>query len=379
MLKTKINSKISLAHIVPSLWHGGTEQLLYDILRRINKEKFDCTIVCTGDKEELLWHDKFQSIGVNSVVLSCDKKGWRHMMPIYKHFLENSYDVVHIHNYSNEVFYARRAAILARVPVIMTYDHNNTSDSLRNKLEWGALNQFTHSNVCVSNQSTFNRKKCCGWRPKKVVTIRNGVDLIEKSFFTIEVKNKAKISHGYHIEHCLVGAVGRLIFGKRFDLFIQSIPYVKNQKTFFILRGDGHLKEQFKKMTNEMGISPRLSILPWVEDVNECFRVLDILVATSDTEEGFGLVVAEAMASGIPVIATDIPAYREVLGDAGLIVDADPKEIAKAIDVVLKDPTMYHRLSEKGRKRVEKYFDINHTVQKLENLYFKAATEKGLI
>jgi glycosyltransferase involved in cell wall biosynthesis len=98
------------------------------------------------------------------------------------------------------------------------------------------------------------------------------------------------------------------------------------------------------------------------EDVPGFLKSLDILVLPSVTipplhREQFGRVLVEAMAAGVPVIGSNSGAIPEVIADAGLVVaERDPLALAAAIDQLLRDPTLRHRLAERGRQRVRSRF-----------------------
>ena len=82
----------------------------------------------------------------------------------------------------------------------------------------------------------------------------------------------------------------------------------------------------------------------------------DLLVAPSLGGESFGIVLLEAMAAGVPVVASDLPAYRLVAGEAAFLVPpSDPHALARAIDVLLGDPAMRRKLVDAGRDRVRNF------------------------
>lgn len=93
------------------------------------------------------------------------------------------------------------------------------------------------------------------------------------------------------------------------------------------------------------------------EEIPRYYREADVLVQPSIIHEGFGLTLLEGMASGIPVIATNMGAMPEVVGDCGIIVPArDAQTLAQAIERLILDPDLQRRLGQEGRKRVERLF-----------------------
>ncbi|HYY07812.1 MAG TPA: glycosyltransferase family 4 protein, partial [Actinomycetota bacterium] len=100
----------------------------------------------------------------------------------------------------------------------------------------------------------------------------------------------------------------------------------------------------------------------------------DVFVAAATGQESFGIALVEGMAAGLPVVATDIPGYREVVTDGveGLLVPPrDPEALAAGLVRVLTDPELAVRLGRAGRERARS-FDWSIVVERLEELYRRA-------
>ena len=370
----KQKGKIRVLHIVPVLARGGTEQLLYDILSRLDMTRFETSICCTHGVGDFKQHERFNAVSIRTRVLPYSDSRLRRVLIMYKYLIYAKFDIVHIHNYEGNDIYARIAAILARVPITMTYDHiiYPCWITWRNKWMWQVLNLFTDRNVVISRSVSEYRLKCCGKQPRKVTTITNGVDV---DFFQPRLKRysaKVKVSLGIDQRKKVVGAIGRLIPLKRFDLLVKSAAYLKARGDVeFVLGGDGPLETELKNLTESLGISDRFHFLGWQPDIQRIYQALDIFVATSNVAEGFGLVVVEAMAMGIPVVAVNSPTYSEVLSDCGILVDPEPKRIAEAIRRLIEDENFAATLAKKGRTRVKKFFNIERTAKELSDLYLE--------
>lgn len=365
--------KIRLLHILPSLEHGGTEQLLYDILSRISKKTFKIWVCCTQEVGSPEWHRRFQAAGMHTDVLPYKDNRLYRVLAMFRYLRRKQFDIVHIHNYEAEVIYSRLAAILARVPIIMTYDHDIHPDKRISQIMWRVLNPFNYSNVVISEARAALRKRSCGGQPWKVVTILNGVDLDFFRPHSFEESVQVKTRLGIGPSARVVGAIGRFIDWKRFDLFLCSASLLRGRRDVeFILRGEGLLKKELKQLAEKLGLGDQMHFIRRVPDMRDVYRTLDALVVTSGSQEGFGLVTAEAMASGVPVVAVNSPTHMEVVGDAGLIVEPKPEKIAEAIAQILDDKELAEALAKKGRKRVEEQFNIDRTTSELHALYLRA-------
>jgi phosphatidylinositol alpha-mannosyltransferase len=125
-----------------------------------------------------------------------------------------------------------------------------------------------------------------------------------------------------------------------------------------VVVGEGHDREQLRLLRPEerrrvvmLGAVPNQELAPY-------HAACDVYVSPATGQESFGYVLVEAMAAGLPVVATDIPGYREVVRDGieGLLVPpGDPGSLARAIREVLSDPALAARLGAAGRRRAGGY------------------------
>ena len=100
--------------------------------------------------------------------------------------------------------------------------------------------------------------------------------------------------------------------------------------------------------------------------------MMDILLMLSTHQEGFGLVSAEAMASGLPIVAADEPIHREVIGaECAVFTEPEPDAVARATDKLLRDQDLMDRLRENTRKRACRKYDIDRVVDRLEKIYLQ--------
>lgn len=372
--------RIKLLHLVPSLAHGGTEQLLYDILSRLDSTGFEISICCTHENGDLWQHKRFHSRGIQTAVLPQNSNRFQRMYKLLSYLRKNRFDIVHIHNYEGNLIYARVSAILAGVPIIMTYDHNihNISYSKKQQWIWSILNRFTYRNVTISETVRQQRLKCCGGYHEKVIVVMNGVDTER---FTPDLRKDsigAKIALGISPTKKVVGGIGRLISWKRFDVLLQAASIIdKRYEVEFLIIGDGPLLSQLIRQAKELKVDDRVKFLGWQSNIHNIYCVLDSLVVTAGWPEGFGLVAVEAMACGIPVIAVKNPTTLEVITpDCGILVDPTPGSITGGIVKVLEDERLALALSAKGRQRAIEHFDISRTVRELETLYTQAIKER---
>jgi glycosyltransferase involved in cell wall biosynthesis len=152
---------------------------------------------------------------------------------------------------------------------------------------------------------------------------------------------------------------------------------VSNVKTRLKLRivGDGYLKEKLLNMIKKDKLGDNVFIeKKSYEEMPRVYQEADVLVVPSKTtptwEEQYGMVLVEAMASGLPIVAYPSGAIPEVLGKAGLLVkEGDVKGLTQAIITLMNNTDLRIKLGKIGRRRAEKEFDREKIAKKIENIY----------
>lgn len=184
--------------------------------------------------------------------------------------------------------------------------------------------------------------------------IPNGVDL--KKFNPLGTKYKT------NLKKPIVLCVGALTPSKRIDLVIKAVAKLKGKSLLVV--GDGELRERVKILGKKLlGNRFQLIKVPF-EKMPEVYRVADVFTLVPEGSEAFGIVYVEAMASNLPVVAIDDEQRKEIIGEAGLFVDAsDIGKYAKTLDSALKK-----KWGNKPKKQAEK-FDWDKIERKYEKLF----------
>ena len=130
--------------------------------------------------------------------------------------------------------------------------------------------------------------------------------------------------------------------------------------------GDGELRREMEAQTRSLGIEGSVRFLGACDDVPHLLGQMDIFVFATSAAEGFGIVLIEAMAAGLPIIASDVPACREVIGDegAGILVEPhSPQMLTEALEDLFAHSEKRAGLALAGGKRVRAHFDISATAR----------------
>jgi glycosyltransferase involved in cell wall biosynthesis len=175
----------------------------------------------------------------------------------------------------------------------------------------------------------------------------------------------------------VIGWAGRLTRIKSPQTFLEAAAIVKDRQpgVHFALLGEGELEGQLRHMAGSLGLGDSMTFLGKENGIRNFLASIDLFALTS-ANEGLGLVLLEAMASGLPVIATDVGGVPEVLegGRAGLLVrPEDPLSLARCMLSLLKNKEVTRDLVRKGRDRAAVYSEEN-TLEQYINLYRELLT-----
>lgn len=288
-------------------------------------------------------------------------------------------DVVHVHpNGTGSVI----RALLAPTDVgLVTTEHTDHRSFSRPKR---AVNGITNalSDVIVVN-SNATRESLYGWErwlasrmESRITVIHNGVD-VDGTAGQAGSGLAPELPDGV-----VLGTVGRMVKAKRQDALLRASRRLIEDRddVHLVLGGDGPLRSDLEALADELGIADRVRFLGRLSERRAAHLVMDGLdvFAFPSEFEGFGVAVAEAMALETPVVANDLPVLREIVGDAGVLVDTtDIDAFAGALEGLLDERGRRERLARRGRNRISEEFPLSATVSAHEELYAGLARGDG--
>jgi glycosyltransferase involved in cell wall biosynthesis len=164
---------------------------------------------------------------------------------------------------------------------------------------------------------------------------------------------------------------------KGLDVLLKSLPLVlRHHKVVLNIIGTGPRLAQYQSLSRELGVSQQVQFLGFVEHdhMPSRYQQADLLILPS-RRESFGLVLAEAMASGLPVVATKVGAIPEVVEDGGtglLVHPDDPEALASVINSLLSNPETMKSMGAKGRIRVQEHFTWDKVARRVTDAYGRA-------
>ena len=202
--------------------------------------------------------------------------------------------------------------------------------------------------------------------------IPNGVDLVAFAPATGEERRALRARLGLPEDRVLCAFVGRLTPQKDPALLLEAWDVVRFSQAHLVLVGDGPLQRGLEACAASGPLAGQVTFAGATADVAPYLKAADLLVLPSRAE-GMSNALLEAMACGLPIVATDLIGNREVMGGDGqagwLVPPGDPAALAEAIGTLLRTPTLRQKLGEAARAIVAERFDIQRVVTQYLSLY----------
>ena len=348
-------------YIITGLGGGGAEKVVSDLADQMFILGHQVKIAyLTG---EILVRPKSIDIDLISLDLN-NLYGLYSASKKYKKLIQDFQpDVVHAHMVHANIF-ARINRIGCAIPKLICTAHNSNEGGQLRMLAYKLTNFLSNLNTNVSQEASDSLISKGAFNKNNLITVYNGIDLNKFTFFNKD-KNSNELSFL---------SVGRFNEQKDYPNLLRAIATfhesLKQKKCMLSIAGDGELRPQIEELIEHLGLKNKVTLLGRRNDIPQLMQEADFFILPS-AYEGFGLVVAEAMACGTFVIATNSGGVAEVMGDTGLLVPPqDSEALAKAIEkAVSKTPLEIQENNLKARQRVEELFSLESSVKKWLALY----------
>lgn len=278
-------------------------------------------------------------------------------------------DVVHTHGYRADVLgYA--AARMEDRPIVSTV-HGFTGGGLKNRLfellQLGVLRRF--DGVAAVSRVLATQLGDRGIPAERVEVIPNAWSRNVRHLD----REAARSTLGIERDVPVLGWVGRLSREKGLDVLVRAVPHLTESDPALAIVGDGPQRQQVQKLADELGVAHRLDWCGRVPDAAPLFRAFDLFVLSSRTE-GTPMVVFEAMAAGVPVVATRVGGVPDQVSTRTgyLVPPEDPVALAQALDEALGSEAETFRRARAARERLKADFGADDWTDSYRALYDRA-------
>ena len=262
-------------------------------------------------------------------------------------------DVLHSHGYRPDVLDAGLAK-RRRIPIVTTLHGSSRMGGLSTLHELVQLAVLRRFDAVVAVSKPLQRELSGPWASRdRVHFIPNAWTGRPPALDRAAARRRLRVP----ADETVVAWVGRLIPIKAAEIFLHAIALSPRAAWKASIVGDGPRRVALERLANRLGISDRVRFHGNVFDIAQSFRAFDAFVLSSRSE-GTPVVLFEAMAAGVPIIATDVGGVRDVLGDDGgvLVPSQDPNAMAAAIAATLTDTgAAADRTASASRRLLERY------------------------
>jgi len=357
---------------------GGAESLLAEIVDRQGRDGHDVAVVTFKNVTKVPLPDGVRLYSANYAG-GTPRKRIGAVLRLASVLRKLQADIVHSHMLHANLL-TRMLRPFVGFPVLINTVHAAfETDNAFYRLCYRALDRLANVTAFVSRAAQRQYAEEGLTPANRSAVVYNGIDL--ERFGADETARAAtRREFGVPDDAAVLLAIGRLTELKDYpNLFLAFDKVAKAApNTLLLIVGDGELSEPLKRLARSSEWSDRIIFAGLRYDVPALLAAADMLVLAS-SYEGFGLVLAEAMACGVPVVTTNCGGTAEVVGDAGSIVPKkDPEALAAAIIETLQLPA--ERLDSqllRARQRVEEMFSIDAAMAGWYRLYDEHARVRG--
>jgi sugar transferase (PEP-CTERM/EpsH1 system associated) len=355
-----MDSRPPLFHVVYSFDTGGLENGIVKLINRLPRERYAHAVValthCSPEFCGRVVPDDVHFIELRKP----PGHAFRLYPALYRLFRELKPAIVHTRNLA--ALEAQAPARAAGVPVRIHGEHgwdvtDPDGSSLKYRIMRRLYKPFVSHYVALSAHLASYLTDCIGVAPERVTRICNGVDT--HVFHPAAAERELLPGSPFNEDRFrIVGTVGRLQAIKdqlnlirAFALMLERTPQLAAQVRLMIV-GDGPLRAAVSAEVTRLGLDDKVWLAGERDDVAEAMRAMDVFALPSRAE-GISNTILEAMASGLPVVATDVGATRtRCAGETGMLVPArDPGALADALSAYVIDPAKASAHGRAGRIR----------------------------
>lgn len=355
---------MKILHFITSLRTGGAERLVLDLIPRLRAighevdllvmDGTDCIFTSLASERGI----KVNSLGIGATAMHNPLLAGR----LRRFLIKGHYDIVHTHNTPCQML---TAAVAPRNIVLVTTEHNTDNRRRNNKL-WRPIDRMMYSryrSIIACGEETAS--SLCAYMPElshKISVVSNGIDL---SAFAVATR-ATDIRQRFPTQKIIV-MVAAFRPQKDHATVLQALSLLPDDYAL-VLAGTGDTLEEHINMAKTLRVQERVMFAGARSDVASLYAASDVAVLATHYE-GFGLAAVEAMASGRPLIASDVDGLRHTVAPGAILFpDGDAEALADKIHMLCSNRQLWQDTVDACRRRAAD-FDIENTAQGYNDIY----------
>ena len=355
---------IRVLHVIDHLGLGGAQSVLLDMVANRDPKAVDAEVAVMHGRG--IFAEALERAGIRVHVLSPAKWPPAYIPALLRLARSGRYDVLHFHLQGANWLGKPLCGLVSRAARVA---HEHGSADLRFRGRWsvwpeGCAHLFSDRVIAVSaGVADFLAKHELVPR-RKIEVIANGVDTTLFVQASPAARQRAREALGLKPDDFVAGSLGRLAPEKNFIVLADVARQCPD--IHFVIGGTGPEEQALQRAMRGLG---NMHLAGEITDRAAFYMALDAFVLPS-LHEALPMTVLEAMAAGIPVVASNLEGVASALAGHGLLVKpGDAKEIASSLRVLRDRPEQGAAMAVEARRRVEEEFSASGTARKIENVY----------
>lgn len=363
---------------VALLWskYSGNVTSVNDLVLGFDKERFNVIFIYLrgyGDEKNLLKEAGYEVFYLSNIE-RINTFRFSILFKLARILKEHNVDIIHCHAHKSTV-YGTVAAVLAKTPVVMAHVHGlgrsrNFRRKLMNFLLFKKINRIVPVAESVREDVLKNN-----WSvpEEKITVLENSIDYGRFADVSIS-KEDAKRILGLPSDAFVFGTIGRLAPTKGLLYLIEAFPKVKEQKpsAHLVLFGDGPCRAEIEQQASNMSCRDSIHFLGHRDNIEQLLRGMDVFVLSS-VAEGMPRAILEAMAAGVPCIATEVGGIPEIISGNNVGVLVPPKDSEALTEAMVNITNITDEKLEKqvvkAQNRVRQFYSHQVVREKVRKLY----------
>ena len=361
----------TILHTIDTTGPGGAETVFIDLASHLPRDKYRSIVVIRGKG----WvYEELCRRGLSPILL--EAKGsfnWRYLLALARLARQENVDLIQSHLLGSNV-YCALAGLITRKPVVATFHGAvDIGDKERLKgLKFGAINLGASSIVAVSDNLKENIISRTPLRGNKTCVVYNGITTAD---FNRPRSHEIRRKMGWDQGDIIIGSLGNIRSAKAYDVLLRAATRLKDHTPRFRFviagQGKGTLYNDLLKLRDQLELGNTVHFLGFNDDPAGFLSNLDLFLLSS-TSEGFSIATIQAMAAGLPVIATRSGGPEEIITHAEngwLVQPGSPEAIAQAIELLSTNQVQRESIAIKGQQHATRSFDISAMLAAYQNIY----------
>lgn len=288
---------------------------------------------------------------------------------LYRLIKNDTFDVVIGHRYKG-IYMAGIMSYFCDIPVLLGIAHeHNVFRRITRKLFVTFWRRQFHI-AGVSTSVTANIAQYCPSlvTEQRLHTLPNALPPNHEA--GVLSRTEARQALGIPDDALVIGTIGRLVEKKSLHTLIEAFARAELSSSSLVIMGDGPLREPLQSLSNSLGVGDKVRFSGFVKNAGYHASAFDLFVLPSGVEEAFGIVLLEAMIAKVPVLSSDAPGPKQVVGDYGwLFQTGDSEGLAAKLQEFVSFPVARRaELGQSGYERVKSEFTHQHFSQRLARI-----------